>query len=250
MSTEFESYTQASLNVLKFLDDPWPTINKKVALFHEVLDSHGLALNSVLFVGFSPWCFSKKIKNVYITALSKDAEEFLTKHGVSYTHIPFNKIISGTDTFDCVVAIDEYFTFAVDEQQQINTITLLSDCTNKILITTLRDYKNIDFKDKEFNSPEPVRCCNDVTCNSAKIITEYHNYNFNPTDRYSWKSMVYELHDEKMLFHGSFIRRAMFFKQLAKFTSDVGAKAFSAYKPSLYKSVIRRNYEHIISIIF
>ena len=48
--------------------------------------------------------------------------------------------------------------------------------------------------------------------------------------------------------YGPFARRNMFFKQLAKFSIDAGAKEFHVHKDLMYKSLIRKNYEHVISI--
>jgi hypothetical protein len=42
----------------------------------------------------------------------------------------------------------------------------------------------------------------------------------------------------------------MYFKQLAKFSMDAGASDFIVHKNLMYKSVIRKNYEHVISIRF
>jgi len=49
---------------------------------------------------------------------------------------------------------------------------------------------------------------------------------------------------------GPFARRSMFFKQMAKFSIDAGAKEFYVHKNLMYKSLIKKNYEHVISISF
>jgi hypothetical protein len=49
---------------------------------------------------------------------------------------------------------------------------------------------------------------------------------------------------------GPFARRAMFFKQLAKFSHDAGAVGYNVHKNLMYKSLIKKNYEHVISIRF
>jgi hypothetical protein len=50
--------------------------------------------------------------------------------------------------------------------------------------------------------------------------------------------------------HGPFQRRTMFFKQMAKYTKDAGAVDFMVHKNLMYKSLIKKNYEHVISIKF
>jgi hypothetical protein len=49
---------------------------------------------------------------------------------------------------------------------------------------------------------------------------------------------------------GLFARRSMYFKQMAKFSIDAGAKEFYVHKNLMYKSLIKKNYEHVISISF
>ena len=247
MANTFAEYTNLSLNILKFIDDPRQIIDTKLALFNEVLNGHALEYDSVLFIGFSPWCFSKKFKKIFITCLTDAAAEYLDENDVEYTRLSYTDIINGEEAFECVVALDEFTTFVATEAEQRALVELISECTDKLLITTLRDYKNADFKQKEFSSPEPLVCCGEHT---AKIITEYHNYNFSPADRYAWKCKVYELTGDEMIYHGGFMRRAMFFKQLANFTSEVGAKHFGVYKTSMYQSLSRRDNEYIIGIEF
>ncbi|NBW58034.1 hypothetical protein EBR43_09720, partial [bacterium] len=50
--------------------------------------------------------------------------------------------------------------------------------------------------------------------------------------------------------YGPFARRNMYFKQLAKFSMDAGAENFYVHKNLMYKSLIKKNYEHIITIKF
>ena len=44
------------------------------------------------------------------------------------------------------------------------------------------------------------------------------------------------------------VRRTMYFKQLAKFTSDHGGKNFSIHKNLFYKPLLSKAFEHVISI--
>ena len=76
----------------------------------------------------------------------------------------------------------------------------------------------------------------------------FHDYDLQ--DRNSWNTTVHEIDNENLTVSGPFARRAVFFKQLAKFSADAGAVGFSVHKNLMYKSLIKKNYEHVISIRF
>jgi hypothetical protein len=42
----------------------------------------------------------------------------------------------------------------------------------------------------------------------------------------------------------------MYFKQLAKFSTDAGAGGFSVHKNLMYKGLTSKGYEHVITIKF
>jgi hypothetical protein len=42
----------------------------------------------------------------------------------------------------------------------------------------------------------------------------------------------------------------MYFKQMANFSITAGARQFYVHKNLMYKSLIKKNYEHVISISF
>ena len=77
---------------------------------------------------------------------------------------------------------------------------------------------------------------------------EFHDHDLQ--DRNSWKTDVYEIQNKTLNVFGPYARKAMFFKQLAKFSTDAGAIGFTIHKNLMYKSLIKKNYEHIISIRF
>jgi hypothetical protein len=45
-------------------------------------------------------------------------------------------------------------------------------------------------------------------------------------------------------------KRTMYFKQLAKFASDVGSKNFQVEKKLMYKSLFSKNQDYIVYISF
>jgi hypothetical protein len=138
------------------------------------------------------------------------------------------------------IATDEFLTFAEDDLDQQRLISQLSK-TARTVITTVKDYKNQEFKDREYSQPAIIRNDDEVTA-----FTEIHIWD--KTDKNNWQTRVYELNKDDSLHHGIFKRRALFFKQLAKFTKDAGARNFLVHKNLMYKSLIKKNYEHVISI--
>jgi len=112
-----------------------------------------------------------------------------------------------------------------------------------LVITTVKDYKNQEFKDREYSQPAIIKANNRMTA-----FTEIHDWDH--ADKNSWSTMVYELQGTDTKCHGVYRRRALYFKQLAKFTLDKGAAGFLVHKNLMYKSLIKKNYEHVISIHF
>jgi hypothetical protein len=141
--------------------------------------------------------------------------------------------------------MDEYFTFASSDQEQQLKIAKICNLAKHFVISTIRDYKNQDFKDRDFSTPALIR-----NGANSKIFLESHNWDLK--DRTLWNSMVYEITQStgEMKSYGMFNRRTMFFKQLAKFSIDAGAVNFLVHKNLMYKSVIKKNYEHVVSIQF
>ena len=109
----------------------------------------------------------------------------------------------------------------------------------------MRDYKNQDYKEREFSIPAQVR--NGTT---SQLFLESHEWD--QRDRTHWNTMLYEIDRAtgSTVSYGPFERRTMFFKQLAKFSMDAGAVHFLVHKNLMYKSLLKKNYEHVISIQF
>jgi hypothetical protein len=218
-------------------------VSRKHDLLENILDYYNLDNKSILFVGFSPWCLSLENESFAITEVSDRVISFLDKENFNYEHYNFGELIESGKQFEIVVAADEYFTFADSDQNQRNLVDQLSKLTQKIIITTLRDYKNQDFKNREFSQPILIR-----GNNTDKIFLEHYDYDIK--DKNSSVSRTFVIEDNKSSVYGPFSRRNMYFKQLAKFSIDAGASSFYVHKNLMYKSVIKKNYEHIITIKF
>jgi hypothetical protein len=176
-----------------------------------------------------------------VTEIGEEVNDWLTSRGVKFRYIPSESI--GNLSVDCVVATDEYFTFASTDQGQRDLVDHICGIAGELVITTLRDYKNQDFKEREFSSPAIVRNEQDY-----RIYFEFNNVDL--VDRNLSSRTVYEITPDDVQIHPCFACRNMYFKQLAKFSMDAGAQEFLVHKNLMYKSLIKKNYEHVISIKF
>jgi hypothetical protein len=241
----FTQYTDAVLSALIFNPRLGDVIARKQEILDGVYRTENLEPTSILFVGFNPAIVSAKSKVLAVTEISDTAQDWLKKQGVTYTYIDPADLVKHHKSFQCVVAMDEYFTFAKSDQEQQDKITKICSLATDFVISTVRDYKNQDFKDREFSTPALVRNGSDT-----KIFVESHDWDLK--DRTRWNTMVYEIDQptDEFKSYGVFERRTMFFKQLAKFSMDAGAVNFLVHKNLMYKSLIKKNYEHVVSIQF
>jgi hypothetical protein len=243
MPASFATYTEASLTAFKFNPKNQEVLERKKEILTSIAQHHGSSPTSILFYGFSPLMLISTAKMLAVTDISDEIKKFLDSTGVKYVYIKEADLKEYKKQFNWVIATDEYFTFAATEQQQLDKVQALSELAKDVIVTTLRDYKNQDFRDREFSQPLAVR-----KSNESKIFLEYHNYDY--TDKNAWETTVYEMLNKDVQMLGTFKRRSMFFKQMAKFSIDAGAKTFYVHKNLMYKSLIKKNYEHVISISF
>jgi len=239
----FESYTDCLFRAFKSHQKPADIVKRKKEIIDGVAEFHNFSPNSILFVGFSPAILATNCKNVSVTKISNDARKLLDELNIKYNYIDKKNFEQYQKSFDVVVALDEYFTFADSDSDQKNRVVEICNLTKEYLITTCKDYKNQDFKDKEFSVPALIR-----STNQNSVFLEFHDYNLQ--DRNKWVTKVFEITNDQLVNVGPFDRRAMFFKQLAKFSADAGGVGFSVHKNLMYKSLIKKNYEHVISIQF
>jgi len=241
----FANYTNAILSALEFNPKQADVIARKQDILDGVYQIENLDPTTVLFVGFNPAMLSNRCANMAVTEISDQARKFLDHKGVKYTHIDQQNLAQYRKQFQCVVAMDEYFTFADSDQEQQDKIALICSLATDFVISTIKDYKNQDFKEREFSQPIMVR--NNGT---NRLFVENHDWDLK--DRTKWTSSVYEIDTatDSLISYGKFERRTMYFKQLAKFSNDAGAVNFLVHKNLMYKSLIKKNYEHVVSIQF
>lgn len=239
--TDFTNYTNANLQALRASTKAAEIVIKKQSILDGVYEYYNHVPDTVLFVGFNPAIISSVKQKIFVTEISDEAKAFLDEKKVNYTYVP----TATTRDYDVVVAADEYFTYAQDAQAQIDKVARVCKLAKEFVISTLRDYKNQDFKDREFSAPAVVR-----GADTSLVYNEFHNWSTN--SRTQWESKVYQVNnrDDALTVYGPFKRHTMYFKQLAKFSMDSGADDFIVHKNLMYKSPIKKNYEHVISIRF
>ena len=144
--------------------------------------------------------------------------------------------------YDATVALDEYFTFADTEEQQQDIINDAFDITRRVLITSVSDYKNMSENNREFGDPQSYK-----TQNGLVAYLERHLH----TSRNSWQTKVHKiLPNNDCVTSELFGRRTLFFKQLARMSSDAGATNFTFEKSMMFKGMLSKGYQHIITITF
>jgi len=237
---DFSRYGDSVLSAFKFNPKTQEIVDKKKEILDALYLHYNITPTDFLFVGFSPLIFATKTKHIAVAEMSDDALQFLTDCGIKFTKVD---LATHKKKFQCVVAMDEYFTFAADEEEQKQRINTLCKLTSEFAITTMRDYKNMDVKEKDFSYP--VRLWRD---NASKIFLEAHQLNFK--DRNNWETSIYEIDGNNLTTYGPFARRSVMFRQMARMCLDSGAADFLVHKNLMYKNLIKKNYEHVISIRF
>lgn len=235
--SQFINYSDTIFNAFCLHTKRKEIIDRKREIIDKIFEFYNVGCESILFVGFNPAILSTNVKEIYVAEVSDEVFNWLRSQGV-----PVNRF-DQPRKFDIIVAFDEYLTFVDNEDNQKNKIDSLCKLANSLIITTIKDYKNQEFKDREFSIPALIRAGQ-----SSTVYLEFHDHSLQ--DRNSWKTQVYEIAGTQLNASGPFDRRAMFFKQLAKFSADAGAVGFSVHKNLMYKSLIKKNYEHVISIRF
>ena len=240
---KFESYTDCLLNAFDHHTRQFDVVKRKKEILTGVGEFYNRIPETILYIGFSPAILVDQTAEIYVTQVSEKVLDFLTAKKINYTHILEDQLVDYKNQFQVVIALDEYFTFADTDEGQKLSVAEICNLASEYLITTCKDYKNQSFKDREFSVPALIR-----NSSNNQIFLEFHDYDLQ--DRNSWKTTVHEILGSNIDVSGTFARRAMFFKQLAKFAYDAGAANFTVHKNLMYKSLIKKNYEHVISIQF
>jgi hypothetical protein len=241
MTLSHANYCEISARAMQFDVRLLESNSKKQEILDSIAEYHGKQPKSVLFMGFSSLLPACTAADITVAGLGASVKNWLSSLPVKYNYIDELELIDGKKKYDWVIAADEFFTFADSEYDQRIGVEQLIKLANTAVITTLRDYKNQDFKDREFSYPLSLR-------NNADRLTFLESHEHDHVNKNSWKTMVYEIKNDQLTVNGAYNRQSMFFKQLARLSLDAGARSFYVHKNLMYKSVIKKNYEHIISI--
>lgn len=239
--TEFSKYGDVIFDAFRLHTKKKEIVERKQDIIDKIVEFYNTSIESVLFVGFSPAILSCRHDNkeIYIAEVSDDVIQWLVSEGVAVKTFDSAE----NKTFDLVIAFDEYLTFANSDDGQRAAIASLCKYSGNLIITTVKDYKNQDFKDREYSQPAIIKAGDQTTA-----FTEIHDWD--QKDKNIWTTALYQLSGEQAHCRGIYNRRTLFFKQLAKLSMDVGATNFLVHKNLMYKSLIKKNYEHVISISF
>lgn len=240
MEFEFTGISPAILAAFNAYQRKDDLVERKYQLLQSVLTANNSVGGSILFLGFDPWILADwKPRQIFVGLITDDVAKYLDDNDVSYTRLHDDEILN-TIPFDVVVAADEFLTYADDNQRDL--VNLMSELANELFITTLRDYKNQTSQARDFSLPTVIK--NDE---NFSVFQEYHNYDYKAKSH--WVSYIYE-NGANINTYGGFKRQPMFFKQLAKFAYDAGAVNFTIHRDLMFKSLLKKNYEHLISVSF
>ena len=145
--------------------------------------------------------------------------------------------------YHTVLATDEYFTYTEQQHQQTLIEQVVGTVTSRLIIT-VRDFKNTSRHDLNMNFV--------INTQSGSLLIA-ENARPSADDRQGWS------HDSYLIEHpaqqpvlmshvGTVQRRAVYFKQLAKFCFDAGCRNFQVMPNVLLKPLFKRHNEHVILV--
>jgi len=153
------------------------------------------------------------------------------------------EIIDRNIQYDYVIALDEWLCNANTEQEQIDKINSLPKLARRGFYTSFKDYKNMSPRDRFFEETFELKS----DSGNAIIIRKR---NWDSKDRQSWTQENYVIQNDDLQVCEPTHHRTMYFKQLAKFSTDAGAKSFQVDKKLMYKPLFSKSFEYIVYISF
>ena len=231
------SNLQYLYNRLDINNDAWSEqLATKHSVIEKTIESLGYIPSNILFAAFNPVIFS--LAPFYnISVISDIAIDGLPSNVKVYPSI--DHVVTN---YECVIALDELVTFYADEDSQKEFLRKISEICRGWFITTLRDYKNISPHRKHSAEAQQFHRSGD------QIIVEINNPDRG--DKQCWSSQFYMIEDGKLITTSTCNHRTMYFKQLAKYCYDLGSKAYIIQKNILYKSFVKKQFEHVITVRF
>lgn len=149
--------------------------------------------------------------------------------------------VANGNTYDVVLGLDQILTYFNTEEEQKQFIGMISKVTKGRFITSLVDYKNQSSQSRMSDLPLTINI-------NGKQNLFINHRSWGLMDRQTYINHWLHLEESKLVNSCTTPRRTMFFKQLAKFSSDAGSKGFTIHKSVFYKPLINKTFEHVISI--
>ncbi len=164
----------------------------------------------------------------------KDTMEGMVNHTLEHE-------IKEGNTYDLVLGLDQTMTYFNSEDEQREFISQVAKVTKGKFVTSLVDYKNQTSQSRMADLPLTINI------NGKQNLFMNHR-TWNPVDRQNYENNWLHIEEDKLIGSSKTKRRTMFFKQLAKFSSDSGSTGFTIHKNLFYKPLINKTFEHVISI--
>ena len=152
-------------------------------------------------------------------------------------------LIDSGARYDYVIALDEWLCRAGTEQQQIDKINIMPQLATQGFYTSVKDYKNMSSRDRFFEENFELKS----DAGNCIIIRKRE---WNQNDRQAWTQKNYIIQNDDLTVIEPVPCRTMYFKQLAKFSTDAGAKDFQVDKKLMYKPLFSKSFEYIVYISF
>lgn len=206
----------------------------KARTFLEILDvNHSPSLgNTYLIIG----------KNIVGYGLELLGYDVTIADGLD-GKLTLDEVIASKQTYDYVIAPHEHFVYFGEEAQQVAEINKLCKLARIGLYTTLKDYRNMHASQRFFEEPFEVK-----QDSGNSIVIKKRDWDRD--DKQKWTQREYIIENDGLIVCDAIECRTMYFKQLAKFSTDAGAKKFQVEKKQMYKALFSKAYEYIVYISF
>lgn len=210
----------------------------KFQIIEKLFHSLNIRPRTIVFAGFSPLVLT--LEKHYACVVVADAQ---LKDIWQSKSIFIDNITDLTQPADVCLALDEYLTYADSEQAQRTLLEDLKKACKGYLITTLQDYKN--------DTPHKKASVEGIISNEDQDFLIIEQNKIDKVNRQSWRNYIFVIENHAQLkVIGPVERRTMYFKQLAKYSSDIGGVDYVIQKNLFYKGYYKKNYEHIITLRF
>jgi spore germination protein GerM len=207
----------------------------KVDIVQKLFSGLYIQPKTLLFTHFNPIVLLLE-KTYTCTVIGEQALKYAYQSSSTFV----DDITQVQSPVDVTIALDEYFTYAETENEQRNLLTDIKSVTRGYLITSLQDYKN--------NAPHKRNHVESGVYNDTIVVEQSQT---DKNKKQNWINHIYFIENNRDLtIVGPVNRRTMYFKQLAKYSSDLNGTDYVIQKNLLYRGFFKRNYEHIITMRF